>query len=135
MSKEQRRVILAAFGCMNDDELTALAAGLAAEDSPLVASRTAVPVVLRRDGTRDADVPLTGACLACYGAWKAGRVRTVAQAEDYFADLHLRLAVATGDCCAIRHLANWWDDHEDRAAAKREALALVREAMAKRGAA
>ncbi len=104
---------------MKTAELQALALGLESNDPALLRGKTALPYPLR--GREKCQ----GACLACYGAWKAGTTKTAGEVNDYFDDIALRYLGPT----ATSRLTGVWD-HDDLT--NEMALVWVREELARR---
>jgi hypothetical protein len=107
--------------------LEALAAGLARNDPALIQGRTMLPEALMSN----AEKPLTAADPVVYAMWKAGEIRTVAEADEAFNRLCYEADMKLGEPAAVRYHLNWWDD-EPRALVFRELYSEVTRTIAER---
>lgn len=99
---------------MTAQQIGALKAGLELDDPALVQGYTE---------TINADGLVTGACLVCYGPWKASGLTLREEVEDVMlaaADS----AVANWSTADFANLINWWDEGE-RQKVRAEALRQV----------
>lgn len=92
--------------CLSGEALAALRDGLAADDPALLQGEAVQPHPFQVNGQR----PAAGCCAACYGAWKAGEVATVAEVEEYFARVCRDADAHIGHPASVRFFFGGWDD-------------------------
>jgi len=107
--------------------LVALRRGLAEDDEHLIQGATTAPppLVCMRDS------PTEAACGIGYGGWQGEGLATVAEVEEYFAQICARTDEHFGEPQAARWFLNWFDG-TPRAEVRRCLLAEVERTLASR---
>lgn len=107
--------------------LRALKQGLETNDATILQGLTTSPPPL---GCMS-DYPVEAACVLGYTGWKAERLQTVEQVENFFVSVCLESDQRMGEPASIRHFLNWFDD-SPRDVAVPELLAEVTLALAEK---
>lgn len=123
-----RKVWRAAAPMLTTEGLVALWDALRADDPRLLQGATTTPPPL----VAVQDWPVEAACLLGFCGWQDGTGRqTVAQVEEYFADLCYRIDQAIEEPAGCRWLLNYWDE-TPRSEVIRELLPEVERTLAER---
>src|SRR5437588_422265 len=107
--------------------LAALRRGLADDDARLLQGATTTPPPLQCVQ----DWPVEAACALGYCGWQGEGLETVAEVEEFFARMCFEIDQRLGEPAGCRWFLNWFDE-TPREEMRRELLAEVNRALARR---
>lgn len=109
------------------NHLEVLEAALRRDDPALIQGCTTKPVPL----ACVQNWPVEAACMLGYCGWKGDGIKTVSEAEEFFADKCFHADQLLQEPAACRHFLNWYDE-TPRDQMRRQLLPLVKAEIARR---
>lgn len=95
---------------LSTEGLEALGRALVTDDPRLLQGVTTTPAMLDCALDREQDVLVEGACPVGYAGWICDGLETVAEVEEFFAQMCFAIDQRLGEPAACRWFLNWFDE-------------------------